>query len=662
MSVCCVRRGGFLCAVALLAQASLSPEVTAQQAVTYELPGLVVEGTPRKAPVRQKAESSTGVDPEDVIVSPTTLATASEQTASAVTVITGEQLRRTQQRTVADALRTVPGLSVVQTGGPGGQTAVFTRGTNANQTKVFIDGMDVGDASTPSGAVDLAHILTADVERIEVLRGPQGGLYGSGALGGVISIITKQGKGPPRITGFVEGGSFGTFNQALGVSGSKGPWTYAFNVTHFRSSDTPVTPLELLQAGQVRHNDFYDNWTYSTRLGLEVSKQLQLNVVARHTDANLRFTEGFGPLEDIQSSTDIRQTFLRGEAVVTLLDGAFKNYFGSTYSDQRRLNETPVGFNRPLYDGDHEKYDWKGVATVAPGQVVVMGLETRTDRLFAARSIDGFSAPVSAEQANHAGYVELQSQIGKRMLVVANARRDVNEDFGNATTWRLASSYILPGSETKLRASVGTSFRAPSLWELYNPFGSPDLRAERGIGYDLGFEQPLFNDKVRVGATYFYNEVKDLIGFDPNTFASINIDHVQISGVEIFASWAVAPNLALRTDYTYTDVDVLVGPVSYLRRRPQHKVGGSVQWAPTDALSLTTTLIYVGDRPDAGRFGGSVIAPSYTLVNLAVDYKLNETMTLYGRVDNLFDEQYQDPDGWLRPGLGVFGGIRFAMP
>lgn len=662
MFVCCHRGHARLFIVISLASTSLLTPASAQQAVTYELPGLVVEGPKRKAPTKTTAENSAGVSPDEVVVSPTTIATPSEQVASSMTVITREQLERTQQRTVADALRTVPGLNVVQTGGPGGQTAVFTRGTNANQTKVFIDGIDVSDASTPSGAIDLAHIMTADVERIEILRGPQGGLYGSGALGGVISIFTRQGKGPPRVTGYVEGGSFGTFNQAVGVSGSKGPLSYAFNISHLRTTDMPVSPAELLLPGQIRNNDYYDNWTYSTRLGLEVSKNLQLNLVARYTDANLRFTEGFGPLEDKQSITDSHQLFLRGEAVVSLFDGAFKNYFGAAYSDQRRENQSPVGFNRPLYDGELTKYDWKGVVTVAPGQVVVMGLETRTDKLFAARSFDGFSDPVRAQQDNNAGYLELQSQLGKRTFVVANVRYDSNEDFGNATTWRLAPSYILPGTETKLKASVGTSFRAPSLWELYNPFGSPDLKAEKGIGFDVGFEQPLFNDKLRFGATYFFNNVRDLIGFDPLTFASINVDHVQMSGVELFAAMALAPNLGLRADYTYTDIDVLEGPVSLLRRRPRHKVSGTVQWSPTDLLSLSATVIYTGDRADAGRFGGAVIAPAYTLVNVAADYKLSDTLTLYGRIDNLFDEHYQDPTGWDRPGLGVFAGIRVSTP
>ncbi|HEX5509080.1 MAG TPA: TonB-dependent receptor plug domain-containing protein, partial [Pseudolabrys sp.] len=185
-----------------------------------------------------RAQDSSGSQPislPPVVVSATGIPTPSDQVASSVTVITADDLQRDQRRTVADALSTVPGLNVVQSGGPGGQTAVFIRGTNANHVKVLIDGIDVGDPSVPNGAFDFAHLLTGDIERIEILRGPQSGLYGSDAIGGVISITTKSGEGPPKATGVVEGGSFGTFNQTANLSGSQGNFSYAFNILHFQS-------------------------------------------------------------------------------------------------------------------------------------------------------------------------------------------------------------------------------------------------------------------------------------------------------------------------------------------------------------------------------------------------------------------------------------------
>jgi vitamin B12 transporter len=216
----------------------------AQQAAPsqpVELPVISVTVPPPSKPTISAAGNS-------VVVSPTTIPTPSYESASSTTVITGADIESHQYRTVPDALSLVPGLNIVQTGGPGGQTSVFIRGTNSNHVKVLIDGIDVSDPSNPNQSFDFGQLLTGDIARIEVLRGPQSGLYGSDAIGGVIAITTKQGSGPPKVTATLEGGSFGTFNQRVGFGGSRENFNYVFNVQHFRSTDTPVTPLNQLGA------------------------------------------------------------------------------------------------------------------------------------------------------------------------------------------------------------------------------------------------------------------------------------------------------------------------------------------------------------------------------------------------------------------------------
>ena len=225
-----------------------------------ELPVISVTVPPPSKPTNQGAGNS-------VVVSPTTVPTPADQSASSVTVITGADIESQQWRTIPDALMAVPGLNVVQAGGPGGLTSVFIRGTNSNHVKVLIDGVDVSDPSNPTQTFDFGQLLTGDIARIEILRGPQSGLYGSDAIGGVISITTKNGEGPPKVIATVEGGSFGTFNQRAGLSGSQDNFNYVFNVQHFSSTQTPVTPLNELAPGEHRNNDTYDNWTYSTKLG-----------------------------------------------------------------------------------------------------------------------------------------------------------------------------------------------------------------------------------------------------------------------------------------------------------------------------------------------------------------------------------------------------------
>ena len=205
-------------------------------------------------------------------------------------MITAEQIEREQRRTVPDLLQAQPGLNVVQTGGPGGVTSVFIRGTNPNHVKVLLDGIDIGDPTHPTGAVDLGHVLTSNIERVEILRGPQSGLYGANAIGGVIYLTTKKGEGPAKVSGTLEGGSFGTFNQSANASGSVDRFNYSFNVTHFHAGSTPVTPDYFLPPGQRRNNDYYDNRTYSGRFGFDFTPEFSVNFYGRLTDSTLLFT------------------------------------------------------------------------------------------------------------------------------------------------------------------------------------------------------------------------------------------------------------------------------------------------------------------------------------------------------------------------------------
>lgn len=624
-----------------------------------------------------------------IVVSPTTIPTPAEQLASSFTVITAADLQRNQIRTVPDALRTVPGLNVVQSGGPGGQTAVFMRGTNSNHVKVLIDGIDAGDPSVVNGAVDFAHMLTGDIEQIEVLRGPQSGLYGSDAIGGVISLTTKKGEGPAKVKAEVEGGSFSTFNQKLGLSGSHGQFNYAFNAIHFHAGKVPVTPLDLLAPGVARNDDNYDNWTYSTRLGADLSDTFAVNLIGRYVDAKhglttddgVNFPPNSAPAV-LQSTQRNHQLFTRGEAVWTLFDDRFKNAFGVNYSNQwthfvdpNADSFNPFGSVPPPTTnvGIRTKYDWRGNLKLMPGQTLVFGLEKEIESLRTDSTATGagVQTTTTASRGSKAGFVELQSEFTKRIFVVANIRYDDSESFGGHTTWRVAPAVIVPGTETKLKGSYGTGFKAPTLVQLYvnNPsifqVANPNLQPETSKGYDLGFEQPLLNGRVNVGVTYFNNDISNLIfqKFDGITFTStyLNIGRAKMSGVESFAAITFNEQLKLRADYTTTvtrDVTTDLG----LLRRPGNKSSLTAIWTPNDRTTISATLLHVSTWVDVNRdtaiFIPRLDAPAYTTVNLAGSYDLNQKVTLFARADNLFNEQYQVPYGFLRPGLGVYGGVR----
>ncbi len=647
---------------------------------TVELPVISVTVPPSK-PTNQGAGNS-------VVVSPTTVPTPTEQSASSVTVITGADIESQQWRTVPDTLMAVPGLNVVQAGPPGGQTSIFIRGTNSNHVKVLIDGVDVSDPSSPNQSFDFGQLLTGDIARIEILRGPQSGLYGSDAIGGVISITTKNGEGPPKVTATMEGGSFATFNQRAGLSGSQNNFNYVFNIQHFSSTQTPVTPLNALAPGEQKINDSYNNWTYSTKLGANLTDNFTVNFVGRYTDSRLGFTgedyvDFFPPAPEALQSTQVDHQFYgRGEAVWSLFEGRFKNVFGVNYTNSWswNLDPNPDSFNAPpavapptTNLGQRTQYDWRGEARVVQGQILVFGLEDKAKSLWT-NSTGAFNAfgtytpmTTTAQTGDKAGWIELQSAFVDRFFAVSNIRYDDNESFGPHATWRVAPAFIVPWTDTKLKATYGTGFKAPTLTELYvnNPsfmvVGNPNLLPETSKGYDVGFEQPLLHDQLRFGATYFHNDIANLIEgtTDPTTFVStyVNVGQATTQGVEAFAALALSSRVNLRADYTYTEArDDLTG--LELLRRPKNKASLTALWKATDRLTVTAQVLYAGPWLDYNRSGtAELMAPGYTLVNLAANYAATERVTVFARINNVLNQQYEDPLGFLRPGFGIYGGL-----
>ncbi len=601
-------------------------------------------------------------DPLVITVTPNRREVPIDQVGSTVTVVTSEDIELRQQRTVPDVLRTIPGISVIQNGGPGGSTTVSLRGTNTNHAKVLIDGIDVGDPSTANGAFDFGNLLTSDVERIEVVRGPQSGLYGSDAIGGVINIVTKRGKGPARATAAIEGGSFETLNMAAGLSGATGRFTYAFDAAHLHAGDTPVTPLSLLPAGRARIGDKADNLTLSTRLGAKLSDDFDLGFVARYVDASLRFTgDDFSTFPATPAAAQSRSlntmALTRLEATHRSFEG-FEQRLGVSYTEHdREIRGIDAFTPDTAYTGDRTKVDWLGTYQLVPGHSVIGGLEAATDKL------DDRST--RAENDTSAGFVQLDSVFGGALYNSVSLRHDDNDRFGGVTTWRIAPSYRIEVTDTRLKASYGTGFKAPSLSQLFvsypafNFFANPNLKPERSTGYDAGFEQAVMKGRFRFGATYFHNDIDDLITTNAGFTSLENRPSATTFGIESFVSFAVTPHLTLRGDHTYTEArDNETG--NALLRRPKHKATLSATWQVTEDSTLSLSTLHVGARVDGNRDFSvqRLTAPSYTVINLAGTHELNQRTTLFGRVENLTDKQVQDPTGFERPGLGVFVGVK----
>jgi len=599
--------------------------------------------------------------PDTVVVTATRIPTPEEQVASSITVVTADDIAARQWQTLPDVLKQVPGLNLVQSGGPGGQTSVFMRGTNSNHTKVLVDGIDVSDPSNPGGAFDFGQFLTQDIQKVEILRGPQSGLYGSDAIGGVINIITKSGSGPAQFNAGVEAGSFDTFNQTGGVSGSLDQFHYAANIEHFHSGETPVTPLDLLAPGEKRIDDYYDNLTASSKLGFDVTDNFDLGLVARYTDAHLRLT---GENEDnfpadfpdsAQSENDTLQTYARATAHLLSFAGAFEQTLGAAYSNIKSSDFSP-DFPRSDTFGERVKFDWQGIVKLATDEKLVLGAEHQRDEI---------TAPISASTSIDSGYAELQSSFGDRLFDTISLRYDDNDRFGGKVTYRFAPAYLITESGTKLKASVGTGFKAPTLNQLFQSspafdfFANPNLRPESSVGWDLGFEQALIADRLRFGATYFHNNIKNLIDDNADFTTEINVGRAVTQGVESFVAYQPIQALTFRLDYTYTEAMDEIADQELLRR-PKHKGSLSAAWQATSRWSLNASVLSVSSWVDGNRDFSvpRLNAPPYTTVDMAAAYEVNRNLSVYGRVTNLLDRHYENPVGFLQPSIGAFAGIK----
>jgi vitamin B12 transporter len=597
---------------------------------------------------------------QSVVVTATRIPTPEIEVASSVTIVTAEDISARQIRTLPDLLKEVPGLNVVQAGGPGGQTSVFMRGTNSNHTKVFIDGIDVADPSSSTSSFDFGQLLTQDIQRVEVLRGPQSGLYGSDAVGGVINVITKSGSGPAQFNASIEGGSFDTFNQTAGVSGSVDQFQYAANFQHLHSGSTPVTPSDYLQPAQARINDYYDNLTGSTKLGFDVTDTFDLGLVARYTDSHLRLTgdnfDFFPSIPDTaQSDFNTKQYYLRATAHLLSLGGAFDQTLGAAYSNIKSYDFSPDGPSETENFGARVKFDWQGVVALAVSQKLVLGAEHQRDSI---------TTPISASTSINSAYAELQSSFWGSLYDTLSVRYDDNDRFGSKVTYRIAPEYLIGDSGMKIKASLGTGFKAPTLTEMFQSFpefdffANPNLRPETDLGWDAGFEQALLSSSLRFGMTYFHINIKNLIDTSPDGTTDANIGRAVTDGVESFIAYQPIKTLTLRLDYTFTQATDEIAHLTLLRR-PKNKESLVTAWQATNRLQLSATVLSISSWVDGNRDFSipRLNASPYTTVDVAGNYSLTQNWALTARITNLLNRHYQNPDGFDQPTFGAFAGI-----
>jgi vitamin B12 transporter len=637
--------------------------VLAQQPM--QLPGIYVESATISAqpigPGAGAPDTVQGLSADEVNGIPL------DHVGSAVSVVTGKDLERQQVQSVHDALRSLPGVSVSQQGGAGNLSVVRIRGAESRHTLVIVDGIEVNDVA--SGFFDFSNLSAADVERIEVLRGPQSALYGSGAVGGVINITTKSGRGPLSLSVKGEAGtqrSYGTTAQLSG--GSDAAWGSL--VVHRRGTDG----FNIAVAGNEDDGSTVSSLAF--RGGFSLSPNVEIEGTLREHNTRADFDQGFGgvfkgfdvPLDDASRFSDARLRVGSLQTTIETLDKAWVHKFHVSGTEtvlntfdpllsQTTSTNQKVGYTSTLQLGD----------PASPVRHFLTGLIEQRRETFEQPATSAIEREM--ERTSVAG--EIRGEYLKNLFVTASLRHDGNDFFQDFTTWHIGASFKVPGSIFRLHSGVGTGVKYPGFADLFGTFPgfvpNPNLIPEESFGYDFGVEATLWGGRALVDVTYFRADLTNEITFassGPFTLANLPGESRR-EGVELSARYLVTNALSVGAAYTYLLAEESTGAQEI--RRPRHSGRIDANYAFWERRgNVNVAVIYTGDMGDfafdAAFNRSRVILDDYWLVNIAASYKLQPGVEIFGRVENLLDQHYQEVFGYnATPGIAAFAGVKFTF-
>ncbi|MDB4173128.1 TonB-dependent receptor [bacterium] len=619
----------------------------------------------------------------DVVVSATRVETPAEQVGSSITVFTAKDIEERNPQFVEDILRFVPGVDVGQTSGnPGGLTQVRIRGSEANHTLVIIDGVEVNRPNV-SNEFDFFALRPEDIERIEVLRGPQTALYGSEAVGGVINIITKIGTGKPEYSLTQEFGSYFTRNTHVSArAGGKIAKGFGYNArisgSAFRTKGISAATI----GAEADPSDIEDG---NAKLGLNYKKIAFLDLVGRFTRSDVKNDKSDGDQVGINAvddgtSTNSRDRYGRAQIRLNLFEGIWKQKFGVSATHNVIHSKNASGVTTFRNEGKKTILDYQSVLNAETKKIVnadhtlVLGYENEDDRL---KNDSSFGNSIKEVNSNNV-YFNYQLGLAKRFFFTGGSQLQYSKFFPNVDiedSYRFTAAYLHRETKTKIKGAIGRGIKNPTLFELFgssdNFSGNPNLKPESTESWEIGVEQSFLKNKLKFEAVYFDNQVDNLITGSSTT--SKNIKGVSIHGVEFSMKAKPHKDVDVITNYTWMTSEQKSGADvgSELVRRPKHKANMNVIYRfLQNKANAGINLTYNGRTRDFDfdRSGGFSFATrtlttldSYFLVNLTGSYKFNNNFKLFGRVDNLFNENYEEVFGFGRPGVSGFGGVKLTF-
>ncbi len=596
----------------------------------------------------------------EVVITATKTETESWRTASSITVIDRKKIEEQQFRLLPDALKQVPGLSVIDNGGPGTLAGVFLRGTRTAHTAVMLDGRPL--PMNLAGSFNIENMSLDNVERIEVLRGPAASLYGGRTIGGVINIISRSGRGmkKPESSTFFEAGSYGSFREGLGTRGASGAldWAVELGRTDFQ--------------GQ-RSNSQFQQSNAAGKLGVQLAETLRFDLDLRYYNADLG-----DPLDQFTNDPDnhlLTEYWSISPRLVWDTTKRWKQSLTFQFSNFRQVsngNTSPGGpfDNRITSRGYFVEYqsvfkpldNWTLTAGAWLQDQSFVRYNDASPSFF---NPGGNSYDIDQAETNWAVFLQSQLELLPGWNLVAGLRHDTYSDFDSATTWRAGTSWRMPGINTILHANYGTAFSPPSPQDrepaIWAPFGGQllDTRPERSRGFEFGLEQPFDSLHARLFATYFQNDLKDTYQFAGTGLQAIG--KAAMRGLEAGTTWQPDKLLGFTASYTYVEADDTIRQVR-LVRRPRHMLTGSMTVRPHESFNLTFSASYVMDREDFDPVSfAQGDLEDYLLARISANWRITPTVEFFARVENMFGDDYQEVAGYPALDTGAYAGIRLRF-
>jgi vitamin B12 transporter len=561
------------------------------------------------------------------------ISTAMRELTTSVSVLSAEQIQSSGYVSLVDLLSTQPAVNVSSNGGVGSTTTLRLRGEEGYRTLVRIDGVDIADPTGPQVQPQLAHLLSNNISRVEILRGTQGLMYGADA-GGVIEISTDREQSAKLASLSAEIGGKASRNLAVDIGSEFARFDYAFSASQFSTDGFNARRDDT----QVADDDGYDNTTLHGRVGAYLSEEVKLDLVVRHTKGETEF-DSCGFADTIRA-----QFYYNGKL------GEQRLAYTHTDVDRQDLNQNTPGFSA---QGEVERFEYLGNNQLTQSWHFSYGFDWEKESIKDANS-----------RTQQGYFAELQHNSANGILATLGARLDDNDDFGEHISYRLSAAKIwdVAKGEIKLRGAYGTGFRAPSLFEIsYNqgPFSFPPasetaLREEKSQGYEFAIHYDS-NQGSRLELVYFDQQIEDSLFFDLNSFSGYLQDEGKAlsQGVELISSVKINDNVLVSANYTYNQTEDPEG--NERLRRPTHLANLGLSYQ-NQSWQVNTQLRYVGGQLDV-----ATELDAYWILDISTQYQLNPNLQLQACIENALDEAYQQIAGFNTAGVTAYLGVRYQM-